>query len=477
VSTWDRSTLPVNNAGVRAGDQTTAVYGGVQEISYSANYVYIRATGLGTHTMGPWYDDNATRTTYFASWPGNAKLLWRFPRTVAMSTNASYPSPKTATAPGACGLFANGVPLFNTSDTFSYSNASGGDAGPGTGISGNGDGVWNRDAFVNEGPTFDAGNSHQAMESHHYHANPPALRHLLGDSVDYHPNVVFNNTPGVKTNPYTENFNGRHSPIIGWVKDGLPIYGPYGYSDPTNASSTVRRMISGYRKRNGTNGSANLAVTGRTTRPQWSITIGGKTTTTLTSGQYGPAVSSTFVLGRYMEDYDYKGDPTGLRRYQGTAMSGAHIPATDFDLNEYNVRFCRTPEFPSGTWAYFISVEGDGTPVYPYNLAWSYFGDPSVSGAVTSIAETVTPYFTGAAGKTDSARSISRAAGSNTLTLTWDGLETAAGSQGERAVHSRPHRRGCVSEWRLPGGRHRRVLDRHQPAAFALELRSARRSH
>lgn len=131
VTTWNRTLFPVNDAGVRAGDQTTAVYGGVQAISYSASYVYVRATGLGTHTMGPWYDNNTARNTLFASWPGNAKLLWRFPRTVTMRSNASYTSAKTATAPGACGLFANGVPLFNTSDTFSYSNANAGDAGPG----------------------------------------------------------------------------------------------------------------------------------------------------------------------------------------------------------------------------------------------------------------------------------------------------------------------------------------------------------
>jgi hypothetical protein len=423
VTTWNRVLYPVNDAGVRAGDQTTAVYGGVQEISYSTNYVYVRATGLGTHTMGPWYDNNAARNTLFASWPGNAKLLWRFPRTVAMRSNASYVSAKTATNIGTCGLFANGVPLFNTSDTFSYSNASAKDAGPGSGVTGSGDGVWNRDAYTNEGPTFDSGGSHQAMESHHYHGNPPALRYLLGDSVAYNPNVVFNNHPDVKTSPYTESFNGKHSPIIGWVKDGLPMYGPYGYSDPTDTSSTVRRMISGYQKRDGTNGSVNLAVTGRTTRPQWSITLAGKTTTTLTSGQYGPAVSSTFVLGRYMEDYDYKGNLTGLRRYQGVSVHGAHNSSTDYDLNEYNVRFCKTPEFPNGTWAYFTCVAADGTPVYPYNLSWSYFGDPTISSAVTSITETVTSHFAGATALANDNKTIDYNIGTSNVTLVWDAIE------------------------------------------------------
>ena len=37
-----------------------------------------------------------------------------------------------------------------------------------------------------------------------------------------------------------------HSPIIGWAYDGNPIYGPYGYSDPTDDNSTVRILNSGY---------------------------------------------------------------------------------------------------------------------------------------------------------------------------------------------------------------------------------------
>ena len=33
-----------------------------------------------------------------------------------------------------------------------------------------------------------------------------------------------------------------HSPIIGWAFDGNPIYGPYGYSDPTDQSSTIAKL-------------------------------------------------------------------------------------------------------------------------------------------------------------------------------------------------------------------------------------------
>ena len=81
--------------------------------------------------------------------------------------------------------------------------------------------------------TFDSANAHQAGSLHHYHANAPAIRHLLGDSVDYEAGA----------NAYTENFNGGHSPILGWVSDGHPIYGPYGYGDPNDPGSPVPREV------------------------------------------------------------------------------------------------------------------------------------------------------------------------------------------------------------------------------------------
>ena len=161
--------------------------------------------------------------------------------------------------------------------------------------------MWNRDAYINEGVTFDNALAHQAGSNHHYHANAPAIRHFLGDSVDYDPS----------TNAYTENPGGLHSPIIGWVRDGLPIYGPYGYSSSMDADSGIRRMISGYQRRDGTNGSDNLEVprgdtpqgvpTGRTSLPSWASRNSGQART-LNVAQYGPPVSSCGRIGQY---HDY----------------------------------------------------------------------------------------------------------------------------------------------------------------------------
>lgn len=355
VTTWSRG----------AGTQALPTYAGVHEVSYSNDWVYIRTTGLGSHIMGPWYL-NAAKTNLFPNYPANQAALYRIPRVPAV------PGVKTNTGLGAIGYFVDGVALFDNRDAFSYDTSAGQDDSPTAPAAVVGDGIWNRDAFVNEGVTFDAGNAHQAGSQYHYHANPPALRHQLGDSVDY--NDV--------TNVYTENFNGGHSPILAWARDGFPIYGPYGYSVPNDSGSAVTRMLSGYQKRDGTNGTTNLAVTGRTTLPAWAVVAQG-IGPALAGGQFGPNVTagagSQYELGHYIEDYDFVG--------------GGH-------LDVYNGRTCVTPQFPGGTYAYFVSIEPDGTPRYPYNIGRQFNGNPA-GGAVGSIAETVTTFFEGGPEKTE----------------------------------------------------------------------------
>jgi hypothetical protein len=166
------------------------------------------------------------------------------------------------------------------------------------------------------------------------------------------------------------------------VRDGFPIYGPYGYSNPTNALSGVRRMISGFVIRNGLNGTTNLSATGRTTLPQWAARAYNRSAT-LAANEYGPSVSTSYPLGRYVEDNDYLGDL-------------GYTLGVDFDLNEYNVRWCRTPEFPYGIYAYFVTIASNGVPAFPYNLGRSFYGNPT-GNAVASITETVTTNFIGGA--------------------------------------------------------------------------------
>src|SRR4051812_14872487 len=84
--------------------------------------------------------------------------------------------------------------------------------------------------------------------------------------------------------------------------------------------------ITGYVSRDGTNGTTNLATTGRHSIPAWATRVQNRSAT-LTNSQYGPAISTSFPLGRYIEDHDYLGD---LGKTQGV----------NFDLDEYNGRTC-----------------------------------------------------------------------------------------------------------------------------------------
>ena len=369
VSTWSNGSQ----------SQTLPAYCGVQEVYSSSNWVYLRTTGLGSHIMGPWYL-NAGRTQIFPNWPLNTKILYRIPRT------NSVPATKSLSGGGAIGYFVDGVAMFNSWDAYFWNGSA--DANSGTGY-------WNRDAYVNEGITFDAGYAHQENTgTHHYHADPIALRYLLNDHVDYN--------PATKTYSESASTPTTHSPILAWVNDGYPLYGPYGYASATDKSSGIRRMVSGYVLRNGQYGTTNLTTAGRSIIPQWAVRIFN-----VSSNQAGPSVSTSYPLGRYMEDNDYLGDR-------------GYTQGVDFDLDEYNGRYCVTPEFPNGTYAYFVAISSNGTPVFPYNIGRAFYGMPT-GGSVSMISETVTTNFLGGTNLTSTMSTPTT--GANTMTLVWSGVE------------------------------------------------------
>lgn len=183
----------------------------------------------------------------------------------------------------------------------------------GSGNTGMGFGTWNVEVYLSEGFVIDTtlGAHPQQQGAYHSHAKPLRLYEYVPSS--------------------------QHSPIIGYAFDGYPVYGPYGYSDPNDAGSAIARMKSGFSLRN---------ITDRTTLPDG---------TTLNSSEYGPAINSTYPLGTYVEDYGW------------SAANGG-------DLDLHNGRFCVTPEYPSGTYAYFITIDASGTPEFPYLLGTSYYG-------------------------------------------------------------------------------------------------------
>jgi len=143
-------------------------------------------------------------------------------------------------------------------------------------------------------------------------------------------NGVLTYQPDLRIINNIEATSDAHSPIIGWAYDGNPIYGPYGYDTPTGGS--IRSMVSGYQLKTNTN------------RP--SLT--------------------TYPIGSFIDDYEFVGNG---------------------DLDKYNGRFCITPDFPNGVYAYFTTISSgavDSTPpfkdykrpVFPYFIGNEYKSKP-----------------------------------------------------------------------------------------------------
>jgi hypothetical protein len=165
-------------------------------------------------------------------------------------------------------------------------------------------------------------------------------------------------------------------------------------------------MTSGYQLRNGQNGTDTLAT--RTTIPAWAARMYGESV-----NQSGPTVSTSYPLDRYMEDNAYLGDLTN-------SLTGTNYQqGVDFDLNEYNVRWCYTPEFPTGTYAYFVCISSNGTPVFPYNIGRCFFGNPT--GNATTLSETVTTNFYGGPNLRETMNAPVKSG--NNVVLTWNGIE------------------------------------------------------
>ncbi|WAX22847.1 hypothetical protein [Synechococcus phage S-M1] len=94
------------------------------------------------------------------------------------------------------------------------------------------------------------------------------------------------------------------------------------------------------------------------------------------SGYSIRSVQDKYLRGDLVEDYIYE---EGL----GT-------------LDEYNGKFAVTPEYPNGTYAYFMTEDSSGNPVYPYVIGPKFYGTPLFEGDTVPEQETILP--TGAKG-------------------------------------------------------------------------------
>ena len=83
--------------------------------------------------------------------------------------------------------------------------------------------------------------------------------------------------------------------------------------------------------------------------------------TVLSSSLWGPIVNATFPIGSFLEDYGY------------VAGYG--------DLDFFNGRWTKTPDYPNGTYAYFSTTNSTGYPTYPFFVGPYFYGNvPNVQG-------------------------------------------------------------------------------------------------
>lgn len=420
VTTWPSAGVVNNNTG--GIWQTNAAYSDVQRIRATATDVYINANGLASYTMGPWLTAGGG---LFGFWPLSRHYQVRITR------NPAPAATKTRHPGGMIGMMVNGVAIYDLGDAFSFHQTANSPSVTGTDQMGaSGDGWWSRDALAVEVVTFDPGFAHQPGNNgqYHYHAEPKALRYQLRDNMTATYNAAQNTYTYTETDVSGTNTPPHHSPILGWCYDGYPIYGPYGYSNPTNPASVVTRMRSGFVLRNGTNGTQDLRVTGRITLTKWAAAVfgvanpGNTNPVTLPATQYGPATTyqttgpgetTTYSLGRYCGDYDFLGD---LGQTQGPAPAGA------FDLDTFNGRNCVTPEFPGGTYAYFVTIDASGNTAFPHMLGKQYYGTPNAGNATTVPAGATEIFNGGPNTKETMGRPLVNPV-SGTVTLTWSSVE------------------------------------------------------
>ncbi|MEN9699474.1 MAG: hypothetical protein RLZZ301_672 [Bacteroidota bacterium] len=319
---------------------TDNVAANVQAVQYSNNFVYVSTTGVPSYITGPFMDGNPSLAT-------NQNAIFKLPLNPSANTGTL-----TSTMGGNIGIFINGVALFDYRDGVAWNTqANALCGGPGNPPCPGGPAAnmpWNRDAVLAEKPGFDCAKGHPAQGNYHHHQNPSAYKldlqviSTVCDVYDADGLYVIDSL--------------QHSPLIGYAYDGFPIYGAYGYKN-ADGTGGIERIKSGYQLRN-------INV-----RTHWADG---------TDVADGPAVSSTYPLGYFREDYEFV----------------AH-PGQDDYLDLSNGRFCVTPDYPNGSYCYFATVNANWNSAYPYVVGPKFHGVLAGS-KVTSITESVTSYTSGA---------------------------------------------------------------------------------
>ncbi len=340
ITSWLQNTTGLMGSHYVSGNSTVIpdnVPANIQTVQYSTNWVYVSTNGIPAYPTGPFLDGNPSVAT-------DQNAIFKVSLNPTQNTGNL-----TATNGGNIGIFINGVALFDYRDGVAWNTATNSLCGglPGMSPCPGGPGAsqsWNRDAVPAEKLGFDCSKGHPAMGNYHHHQNPSAYKLDL--------NVISTICDLYDADGLYAIDSTAHSPLIGFAYDGFPIYGAYGYKN-ADGTGGITRIKSGYQLRN------------ITTRTLWADG---------TDVADGPAVSTTYPLGYFREDYEFI----------------AHTGQEDY-LDEHNGRFCKTPEYPNGIYCYFATVDANWNSAYPYAVGPYFYGNKTAS-KVTTIGETVTTY-------------------------------------------------------------------------------------
>ena len=343
ITSWLQNTTQTGSY-YQSGNSTAisnSIVVNCQAVQYSTNWVYVTTNGIPSYPTGPFLDGNPSQAT-------DQNAIFKFPLNPTQNTGVL-----SNTTGGNIGVFINGVALFDYRDGVAWNSGTNALCGglPGMSPCPGGPGSsqsWNRDAVPAEKLGFDCSKGHPANGNYHHHQNPSAFNldlSVISTICDLY----------AADGLYAINA-AEHSPLIGFSYDGFPIYGAYGYSN-ADGTGGITRIKSGYQLRN---------ITART------LWADG------TDVSDGPAVSATYPLGYFREDYEFI----------------AHPGQEDY-LDAHNGRFCVTPEYPNGIYCYFTTVDANHNSAYPYAVGPTFYGVKTAS-KVTAISETVTPYISSA---------------------------------------------------------------------------------
>ncbi len=331
ITSWLQNTTVIGSYYMNGNSTpiSNSIVANCQAVQYNTTDVYITTNGVPAYPTGPFLDGNPSQAT-------DQNAIFKFPLTPGQNIGTL-----TSTTGGNIGVFINGVALFDYRDGVSYKNSSGAEAGGPLG--GMGDGVWNRDAVPAEMAGFDCSKGHPAMGNYHHHQSPSAF--------DLDINVLSTICNLYDADGLYAINSLVHSPLLGFAYDGFPIYGAYGYAN-TDGTGGITRMKSSYQLR---------SITVRTHYADG------------TNVTDGPAINTTYPLGRYREDYEFI------------------TPTSDDQLDVHNGRVCITPEYPTGTYCYFLTVDANHNSAYPYAVGPTFYG-VHANRKVTSIPGGTTTY-------------------------------------------------------------------------------------